>query len=90
MPIIRDNKNIPQKMLSLCSMVIQATKATRVIPRSALRRCWPGNVSGAPVISPCSFPNAIIEPVNVIAPIAKPIDISIKLPVLMSKKVPIP
>ena len=48
------------------------------------------NVSGAPVISPCSFPNAIIEPVNVIAPIAKPIDISIKLPVLMSKKVPIP
>ena len=34
---------------------------------------------GLPVIIPCSFPKAIIEPEKVIAPITKPTDISIAL-----------
>ena len=38
------------------------------------------NVIGEPDIIPCSFRKAIIEPENVIAPTAAPLDISIKLP----------
>ena len=37
------------------------------------------NVIGAPDIIPLSFKKAIIDPENVIAPIAAPRDISIKL-----------
>ena len=50
---------------------------------NALRGCWPLNVIGEPDIIPWSFKKAIIEPENVIAPIAAPIDISIKLPSLI-------
>ena len=46
---------------------------------NALRGCWPLNVMGEPDIIPWSFKKAIIEPENVIAPTAAPIDISIKL-----------
>ena len=46
----------------------------------ALSGCWPLNVIGDPDIIPWSFRNAIIDPENVIAPTAAPIDISIKLP----------
>ena len=35
---------------------------------------------GAPDMRPSSFRNAMIEPVNVTAPIARPSDISIRLP----------
>ena len=41
------------------------------------------NVIGAPDIIPWSFKNAIIDPENVTAPTAAPIDISIKLPSLI-------
>ena len=44
-----------------------------------LIKCCPLNVIGDPDIKPLSFKNAIIEPENVIAPIAAPKDISIKL-----------
>ena len=40
----------------------------------------PLNVIGDPDIIPCNFKKAIIDPENVIAPTAAPIDISIKLP----------
>ena len=43
---------------------------------------------GAPDIIPLSFKNAIIEPENVIAPIAAPNDISIKLANLMFPNTP--
>ncbi len=43
---------------------------------------------GEPDITPCNFKKAIIEPENVIAPTAAPIDISIKLPSLMFPGVP--
>ena len=46
------------------------------------------NVIGEPDIIPCNFKNAIIDPENVIAPTAAPIDISIKLPSLISPLVP--
>ena len=50
---------------------------------NALSGCCPLNVIGVPDIIPCSFKNAIIDPENVIAPTAAPIDISIKLPSLI-------
>ena len=43
---------------------------------------------GAPDIKPLNFKNAIIEPENVIAPTAAPIDISIKLASLMLPEKP--
>ena len=49
----------------------------------ALSGCWPLKVIGDPDIIPWSFKKAIIDPENVIAPTAAPIDISIKLPSLM-------
>ena len=45
--------------------------------------CCPLNVIGEPDIMPCNFKKAIIDPENVIAPTAAPIDISIKLPSLI-------
>ena len=54
----------------------------------ALIGCWPLNVIGEPDIIPWSFKKAIIEPENVIAPTAAPIDISIKLPSLISPGYP--
>ena len=52
--------------------------------------CWPGNVIGAPLISACSLANAISEPEKVIAPMARPSDISIRLSVWMWSGVPMP
>ena len=43
---------------------------------------------GAPDIIPLNFKNAIIDPVNVIAPIAAPKDISIKLAILIFPGIP--
>ena len=45
---------------------------------------------GEPLISPCNFKNAITDPVNVIAPIDAPIDISTKLAVFILFNVPNP
>ena len=42
------------------------------------------NVIGEPDIIPCNFKKAITDPENVIAPTAAPIDISIRLPSLIS------
>ena len=49
------------------------------MPSARFSWCWPGNVIGAPFISACSLANAISEPEKVIAPIASPSDISIRL-----------
>ena len=43
---------------------------------------------GFPETKPWSFPKAIIDPVKVTAPIAVPIDISIKLPIGIDPTVP--
>ena len=49
------------------------------MPRNKFNICCPLKVIGAPDIMPLSFKKAIIEPEKVIAPIAAPKDISIKL-----------
>ena len=45
--------------------------------------CCPGKVIGEPDIIPLNFKKAIIDPVKVIAPIAAPRDISIRLAILI-------
>ena len=50
-----------------------------VKPINKLIKCCPLKVIGDPDIIPLSFKKAMIEPENVIAPIAAPKDISIKL-----------
>ena len=47
-----------------------------------------GRMIGAPLMRPESFRNAITEPVKVTAPMATPIDISIRLAVWMLPTVP--
>ena len=59
-------------------------------PSPALSRCWPVKTSGRPVIKPCYFPKATTDPVNVIAPIAMPIDISTRLLRWIEPRTPIP
>ncbi len=59
-------------------------------PRAALIGCCSGKTSGAPVTRPCNFAKATIEPVKVMAPIAVPRPISIRLPSLMAPGVPRP
>ena len=47
---------------------------------SAMLMTWrPGSMIGLPLMRPESFRKAITEPVKVMAPIATPSDISIKL-----------
>ena len=47
---------------------------------SAMFTTWrPGSMIGAPLMRPDSFMKAITEPVKVTAPMAAPIDISIRL-----------
>ena len=57
-------------------------------PNNKFIKCWPLNVIGEPDIIPLSFRNAIIEPEKVIAPIAAPKDISIRLASFISPTIP--
>ena len=50
--------------------------------------CWPLKVIGDPDIIPLNFKKAIIDPEKVIAPIAAPNDISIRLASLMLPTAP--
>src|SRR3984893_522391 len=50
----------------------------------------PGSVIGAPLMRPESFRNAIMEPVNVMAPMATPSDISIRLWPWIAPSTPMP
>ena len=53
------------------------------MPKAKFIRCWPVKVIGEPDINPLNLRNAIIDPVKVIAPMAAPKDISIKLAILI-------
>ena len=53
------------------------------IPSARFIKCCPINVIGDPDIKPLNFKNAITDPVKVIAPIAAPNDISIKLAIFI-------
>ena len=78
-PSNNDKPTIIQKISFEDSMVKTTVRTMREIKIAKLRKCCPKKVVGAPLTKPWSFKKAIIEPVNVIAPIATPIDISIKL-----------
>ena len=58
-------------------------RPTIIIPNARFNKCWPVNVIGDPDIKPLNLRNAIIDPVKVIAPMAAPKDISIKLAILI-------
>tara|TARA_B100000131_G_C17781698_1_gene477575 strand:- start:59 stop:571 length:513 start_codon:yes stop_codon:yes gene_type:complete len=58
------------------------------MPNSKLIKCCPLKVIGEPDIMPLNFKKAIIDPVNVIAPIEAPNDISIKLAILILPRDP--
>jgi hypothetical protein len=60
------------------------------MPSSAFSACWPRNTSGAPETRPCSLAKATTEPVKVMAPIAVPSPISIRLCILILPGVPMP
>ena len=89
-PIKKDSARIDQNIASFWSRTIKIIKPKIEMPSIALKKCCPLKVRGAPEIIPCSLPKAMIEPVNVIAPIASPSVISIKLAVLIFRNCPIP
>src|ERR1700730_11848691 len=60
------------------------------MPSAILMTCRPGSVIGAPLMRPESFRNAIMEPVNVMAPMATPSDISIRLWPWIAPSTPMP
>ena len=65
---------------------VEQSKYIKIIIETSINAfsgCCPLKVIGDPDIIPWSFKKAIIEPENVIAPTAAPIDISIKLPSLI-------
>ena len=72
---------------------VEENKPIKIMIEIAINKfskCWPENVIGAPLIIPWSLEKAIIEPVNVIAPIVTPMAISIKLDKNMFPLTPIP
>ena len=74
-----------------CPVAMNATISTTsrmASPRFSL--CWPGKVIGEPLISACSLANAMTEPEKVMAPIARPSDISTRLSVWTWPSVPMP
>ena len=58
-------------------------------PSKRFKRCWPLKTKGLPETKPCNFPKAMMEPVNVTAPLAVPIAISTQRPRGMLPSVPI-
>ena len=82
-PIGTRKKKFKIIMSELKEKIITEIKKIIDIPSSKFSRCWPLNVIGEPDIIPRSFKKAIIDPEKVIAPIAPPIDISIRLAILI-------
>ena len=78
-PSNNDSPTINQKISVEDSIVNITVKTIKEMKIKRLTKCCPKKVVGAPLTKPCNFKNAMIEPVNVMAPIATPIDISTKL-----------
>ena len=66
----------------------QMIASSRTTPRPAFSMCCMLKTSGLPLTSPWSLAKATSEPVKVMAPIATPSAISIRLPTRMSPRVP--
>jgi hypothetical protein len=78
-PRSKDRPTITQK-ISVEEFIVKTTvKVSKEMKIAKFRKCCPKKIVGAPLTKPCNFRKAIIEPVKVIAPIATPIDISIRL-----------
>ena len=80
----------PQKKFWFWFKLNKITTDIKTIPRKAFKKCWNLKVMGLPDIIPCNFPNAIIEPEKVFAPIAEPKLISIRLAIGILPESPIP
>ena len=78
-PIMKETANNIQNTLDDCVEHNKYIKTIMEINIMAFIACCPLKVTGDPDIIPCSFKNAITEPEKVIAPMAAPIDISIRL-----------
>ena len=78
-PSRNETAAISQKAVWCCASKNQTISATSAIASAMLIACRAGNRIGLPLIRPESFRNAITEPVKVMAPIATPSDISIRL-----------
>ena len=81
---------IAQNRNADCVMQSSTIMATKPRPSNAFSICWPLNTTGLPVMKPCSLPQAMMEPVKVIAPIATPRLISIRLPTWILPCSPMP
>ncbi len=81
---------ISQKARLGWSVANQTMSATSRMPSARFTKCCPKKTSGLPVIRPCSLPKAITEPEKVMAPMAVPRLISMRLPAGMAPRVPSP
>ena len=89
-PSASETAKISQNAVGFWSASSQPISTNTAMPRAAFSGCCIGNTSGRPVTRPCSLPNATIEPVKVMAPIASPIDISISDAVAIAPGWPMP
>ncbi len=89
-PKASEMMTMSQSAVSDCPAQSQTISATMAIPWAAFKGCCIGKTSGLPETSPCSLAKATTEPVKVMAPMAMPIDISMRLATLMSPATPIP
>jgi len=78
-PIARLSAVSIQNVLGDCPPTSIRISTTMAAAMAAFRGCCILKVIGLPLISPCSLENAMIEPENVMAPMTRPNDISMRL-----------
>jgi len=88
-PMVKLSSTIAQKTQACCVTQKITINTTSKIPSKAFSICCPLKTSGFEEITPCSFPNAMMEPVKVTAPIAVPSAISISEPTAICPATPI-
>ena len=89
-PITKLSASIAKNAAQLPVNMKVRPRPSNTRPSTRFSLCWPGKVTGAPwnrrnLYLPLSLPNAITEPLNVIAPMAAPRKSSSRLPVGMGK-----
>ncbi len=89
-PMTKANRAMAQNNVPDCASQNQTTSAIISNPSSAFSACCPGKTMGAPLMMPWSLAKAMIDPVNVIAPMAVPMLISIRLATPILPGVPMP
>ena len=78
-PSASETSTISQKVVPDWPLTSRTISSTRRMPSPRFTMCCMGKTTGLPEIRPCSLPKAMMEPVKVIAPMATPSDISIRL-----------